>query len=386
MKPKSGAHERQWLCECVCGRRKVILEDNLKSNKSMTCGLCSTRVSIPEKAIIFYLRKIFDDIIENYRPDFLEGKEIDIYLPKLKLGIEYDGERWHSDVLADIEKSENCRKNGIRLIRIREPECPSIADSIITPKAIMNGNHMTEPIRELLNIIKRDYGIKATTDVDCRRDNADICRTLVGGMESNSLARLFPEIAIEWDYDKNYPLTPDKIAARAGRKVWWICPNGHSYSSVVASRTGEKRKKCGCSICANRGGGLYVDEKYVGEHSLQKERPDIAAEFMEDKNGMTANNVAVMSNKKVWFKCSKCGHEWRSKINNRTSSNNQGCPSCGKEKVRRNLSRPVICIETNVEYESISDAAKKTGINNISACYRGRLETSGGYHWKYKQY
>ena len=250
----------------------------------MTCGLCSTRVSIPEKAIIFYLRKIFDDIIENYRPDFLEGKEIDIYLPKLKLGIEYDGERWHSDVLANIEKSENCRKNGIRLIRIREPECPSIAGSIITPKAIMNGNHMTEPIRELLNIIKRDYGIKATTDVDCRRDNADICRTLVGGMESNSLARLFPEIAIEWDYDKNYPLTPDKIAARAGRKVWWICPNGHSYSSVVASRTGEKRKKCGCSICANRGGGLYVDEKYVGEPSLQKERPDIAAEFMEDKN------------------------------------------------------------------------------------------------------
>lgn len=242
VKPKSGAHERQCLCECVCRRRKVILEDNLKSNKSMTCGLCSTRVSISEKAIIFYLRKIFDDVIENYRPDFLEGKEIDIYLPKLKLGIEYDGGKWHSDVLADIEKSENCRKNGIRLIRIREPECPSIAGSIITPKAIMNGNYMTEPIRELLNIIKRNYGINAATDVDCRRDNADICRTLVGGMESNSLARLFPEVATEWDYDKNYPSTSDKIAARAGRKAWWICSNGHSYSSVVASRTGDNAK------------------------------------------------------------------------------------------------------------------------------------------------
>ena len=57
--------------------------------------------------------------------------------------------------------------------------------------------------------------------------------TLIGaGMESNSLARLFPEIAIEWDYDKNYPLTPDKIAARAGRKVWWICPNGHNPLSI----------------------------------------------------------------------------------------------------------------------------------------------------------
>lgn len=101
---------------------------------------------------------------------------------------------------------------------------------------------------------------------------------------------------------------------------------------------------------------------------------------MEDKNGMTANNVAVMSDKKVWFKCSKCGHEWRSKISNRISSNNQGCPSCGREKARRSLSRSVICIETNVEYESISDATKKTGINNISVCCRGRLGTSGGYH------
>ena len=32
IKPKSGQHERQWLCRCVCGRDKVILESNLKSS------------------------------------------------------------------------------------------------------------------------------------------------------------------------------------------------------------------------------------------------------------------------------------------------------------------------------------------------------------------
>ena len=102
IKPKSGAHERQWLCRCICGREKIILEVNLKSGKSITCGMCSARVSIPEKAILFYIRKIFSNAIENYRPDFLGGKEIDVYVPDIKLGIEYDGERWHSDLRARL--------------------------------------------------------------------------------------------------------------------------------------------------------------------------------------------------------------------------------------------------------------------------------------------
>lgn len=382
IKPKSGRHEKQWLCKCACSREKIILEDNLKHNKSMTCGLCSTRVSIPEKAILFYLKKIFDDVKENYRPDFLDGKEIDIFIPTIKLGIEYDGGRWHSEEAKDTEKDKKCRENGIRMIRIREPECPQMDGSIITPKAIMNGNHMTEPIRQLLRIIENDYHIKTDISVDCRRDNAEICKSLIDGSNSKSLAELYPIIAKEWDYEKNYPLTPDKVAAHAGKKAYWICSKGHSYSSEIASRTAKR--PCGCPICSNKGSALYRDGKYVGEHSLLKERPDIAAEFMEGKNGILASEISVQSNKKAWFKCSKCGHEWPSKVNNRTSSNNQGCPKCGREKIRLSRCRPVICIETNIEYESVSDAERKTGVHNVSACCRGRLETSGGFHWKYK--
>lgn len=382
IKPKSGAHEKQWLCKCVCGREKVILEDNLKASKSITCGLCSNRVSIPEKAIVFYLRKVFNEVEENYRPDFLDGKEIDIYVPSIKLGIEYDGGRWHSDVVKDLAKDKKCAKNGIRIIRIREPECRAIRGSIVTPKAIMNGNHMTEPIKTLLSIIERDYHIKVDQSVDCRRDSADICKTLLYSNEERSLAKLHPEIAAEWDYDRNSPLTPDKIAARSGRKAWWVCPNGHRYSSVVATRVGSANsKRSGCPICANVGASLYVDGKYIGEHSLAKERPDIAAEYMNDKNEFSSDNISVGSNKKAWFKCSKCGYEWQSKINNRTSNNNQGCPACGKEKLRLSISKPIICVETGIKYDSTADAKRKTGINNISACIHGRLTTAGGYHW-----
>lgn len=330
VKPSTGRHEKQWLCKCICGREKVILQSNLKANKSMTCGKCSAQVSIPEKAILYYLRKNFDDVEENYRPDFLEGREIDLFIPKIKLGIEYDGERWHSDVSKDINKDKECRKNGINIIRIREPNCPPIKGSIITPKPIMNGNHMTGPIKKLLGFIEKKYHINTDMNVDCCRDNAEICKTLICSTDSKSLAELYPDIAKEWDYEKNYPLTPDKVAAHAGKKAYWLCPKGHSYPSEIASRT--SKDACGCPVCANKGSALYRDGKYIGEHSLAKERPDIAAEFMEEKNGISADEISVSSNKSMWFKCSKCGHEWPSKVNNRTSSNNQGCPKCAREK------------------------------------------------------
>lgn len=381
IKPKSGAHERQWLCRCACGREKIILEDNLKSNKSMTCGMCSTQVSIPEKAILFYLKKVFDDVIENYRPEFLSGREIDIYVPTIKLGVEYDGERWHSDIDKDIWKNKQCELHGVKIIRIREPNCPTIPNAIVTPKPIMNGNHMTKPIKTLLRIIAKDCNIRVDIDVDCCRDNAEICKTLTNSMSGKSLAELSPNIAKEWDYDKNYPLTPNEIANRAGRKAWWRCPKGHSYSSVVASRTGKDA--CGCPICAGVGSSAYKNGKYMGEHSLAKERPDIAAEYMEEKNGVSSDNISVSSNKKMWFKCAKCGCEWQSKVNNRTSSNAQGCPVCGREKVRLSRCNPVLCVETGKIYESITNAYRQTGVNNISACCKGRIRVAGGYHWKF---
>lgn len=328
---KNGHYEKRWLCRCACGREKVILQSNLKAGKSMTCGRCSAQASAPEKAILFYLKKAFDSVEENYRPEFLGGKEIDIFIPEINLGIEYDGERWHSDVVKDVEKNEKCKEYGVRIIRIREPKCPPIEDSIATPKPIMNGNHMTEPIKRLFDVIKKDYRMEINIDVDCCRDNAEICKTMMNSINEKTLAELFPDIAKEWDFEKNYPSTPETVAAHAGKKAYWICPKGHSYPAVVASRT-NKQRPCGCPICSNAGTALYKGGEYIGEHSLAKERPDIAAEFMEEKNGISADEISVSSNKSMWFKCSKCGHEWPSKVNNRTSSNNQGCPKCAREK------------------------------------------------------
>lgn len=50
--------------------------------------------------------------------------------------------------------------------------------------------------------------------------------------------------------------------------------------------------------------------------------------------------------------------------------------------IRSNRSTPVLCVETNIVYNSMAEACKQTGIRHISECCRGLLETAGGYHWK----
>lgn len=50
---------------------------------------------------------------------------------------------------------------------------------------------------------------------------------------------------------------------------------------------------------------------------------------------------------------------------------------------RKNLSLPVLCIETGIVYPSIREAYRQTGAKNIYMCCSGIRHTAGGYHWKY---
>ena len=59
--------------------------------------------------------------------EILRNREIDIYIPLLKLGIEYNGLHWHSERLGKgknyhLDKLNKCNEQGIRLIQIFEDE------------------------------------------------------------------------------------------------------------------------------------------------------------------------------------------------------------------------------------------------------------------------
>lgn len=72
-----------------------------------------------------------------------------------------------------------------------------------------------------------------------------ICK-YIGRHIHNSLKDEFPEIAQEWDYDRNYPLRPENVKPRYRKKVNWICKRGHSYLASPDNRSG---KSSGCREC-----------------------------------------------------------------------------------------------------------------------------------------
>lgn len=71
--------------------------------------------------------------------------------------------------------------------------------------------------------------------------------------KSNNLENIYPEISAEWDYDKNYPFTPNDFTWGSGKPAHWICSKcGHKWkTNMIADRTsGEK----GCPNCRSSHG------------------------------------------------------------------------------------------------------------------------------------
>ena len=65
----------------------------------------------------------------------------------------------------------------------------------------------------------------------------------------NDLATVYPNLAKQWNYKKNYPLTPSDIMSRVSKKVWWTCPKcGYEWIAAVNNRVAGT----GCPKCAGK--------------------------------------------------------------------------------------------------------------------------------------
>jgi len=130
----------------------------------------------------------------------------------------------------------------------------------------------------------------------------------------NDLATINPKLAQEWHNEKNGELKPKMVMANSDKKVWWKCNKGHEWQTSISNRT----HGTGCPICGNK-------QVLKGYNDLSTINPTLAKEWNSEKNGeLKPDMVTANSNKKVWWKCSKCGHEWQSIIANRNKG--KGCP------------------------------------------------------------
>lgn len=136
----------------------------------------------------------------------------------------------------------------------------------------------------------------------------------------NDFATFYPDLAKEWDYEKNNGLLPTEIHPMSNIKVMWKCKYGHSFGCRVCSRV---REGIGCGYCSGR----YAIK---GENDLETLYPEVAKEWNYSKNeNMLPSDFLPRSGKIVWWKCEK-GHEFRSKICIRTRGTQ--CRICWEEK------------------------------------------------------
>ncbi len=157
----------------------------------------------------------------------------------------------------------------------------------------------------------------------------------------NDLATLYPNLVEQWDFERNGDLTPSDVTSKTRRKAYWICGKGHSWEASIASRTGGR----GCPYCA---GKVVIS----GKNDLLSQRPMLAKEWDENKNGnLSPSQVHTFSHKKVWW-IGTCGHSFEASVSNR--SNGTECPYCCGKKVLKGFNdfasaQPDMCDEWNFE-------------------------------------
>lgn len=119
----------RWLCRCECGTEKIVHYSNIARGLSYSCGCTniSCSGSKEENEIKDFILSLLPEVKIIKSKHILDGKEIDIYLPDYKLGIEYNGSLYHASIngLYDnkpkdyhFDKFKIAKEKDIRLLTI----------------------------------------------------------------------------------------------------------------------------------------------------------------------------------------------------------------------------------------------------------------------------
>ena len=100
-----------------------------------------------------------------------------------------------------------------------------------------------------------------------------------------------PALAAEWDFTKNAPLTPADVFPKSGRKYFWICPKGHSYSATVLHRASGTN----CPIC-NSGRQTSFAEQAVFYY-IKNLFPDAISRYKDIFNNGMELDIFIPSKK-----------------------------------------------------------------------------------------
>ena len=173
-KIRFGSKKKVWW-KCALGHEwQAVVSSRTNPSSGRGCPICyrEYKTSFPEQAVFYYVKHFFDDAISGYISD---GFEIDIFIPSLSFGVEYDGMAYHTGKKnGDKEERKNtyCKSKGIKLVRLKETIDNLLADSdgIIWCHYTPNNTFLNSAIKTLMS----QYLLIANPEVDVTRDSIAI--------------------------------------------------------------------------------------------------------------------------------------------------------------------------------------------------------------------
>ena len=157
-----------------------------------------------------------------------------------------------------------------------------------------------------------------------------VCTGVVVLPGFNDLSTTHPDLAAqahEWN--------PTEFSFGSGKLREWKCEFGHIWEARIYSR-----RTSGCPVCSGR---LLL----TGFNDLETKYPELAKEA----EGWDPASTISGTNRKLKWKCSKCGYVWETSANQRISKG-RGCAKCSHQVVTTGVNDlatlyPNIALEAN---------------------------------------
>ena len=115
----------------------------------------------------------------------------------------------------------------------------------------------------------------------------------------NDLATTHPQLAAQWDQEKN-ELLPTEVSYGYAKKVWWKHTVTDRFGKIwvhswQASPNSRTNRSSGCPYCANK-------KVLPGFNDLQTAFPELAEKWDAQKNApLTPRDVTPATPQKVWW-------------------------------------------------------------------------------------
>ena len=264
------------------------------------CAICSRgqQRSKYELRLFCELQHYFCDALWG---ELVAGIECDIFIPSLKLAIQFDGYQWHKNgIERDALVVKTLGLEGVTTIRIRQTPLPLVSSLDISVAKKLTPEEVCSIVIPALEPqlklgLKPPYIFK--NDVLYQK----LLPTLRIKQRSLSLDE-YPKLVEEWHTERNFPYSPADFSHHSSRNVWWKCKQcSHEWQTRISCRVKLLGK---CPMC-----------RHKQNNRLSVVYPLLAALWDYSKNETRPDEVSAKSNKKVWW-CCPSGHQWQSKINN----------------------------------------------------------------------